>query len=60
MVKSQYDHCCCDHGLLGAALLAQQAAPHIHFVDVVPELMQQLENKLTRFFPKSGEPHSHW
>ena len=54
MVREQYDHIwdsCCDHGLLGAALLSKGAAPHIHFVDVVPELMSQLENKLAHFFP---------
>ena len=57
MVTSSYDHiwdCCCDHGLLGATLLFRQAAPHIHFVDVVPELMNQLENKLTRFYPENS------
>ncbi|HTG55937.1 MAG TPA: SAM-dependent methyltransferase, partial [Niabella sp.] len=43
--------CCCDHGLLGAALLSRQAAAHIHFVDIVPELMHELKNKLQRFFP---------
>lgn len=54
MVDAGYGHiwdCCCDHGLLGAALLARQAAPRIHFVDRVPELMHELENKLTRFYP---------
>ncbi len=56
LVTAQYDHiwdCCCDHGLLGAALLARQAAPTVHFVDVVPKLMQALENKLAHFFPKN-------
>jgi tRNA (adenine22-N1)-methyltransferase len=54
MVAENYDHiwdCCCDHGLLGAALLARQAAPHIHFVDIVAGLMNELEKKLSRFFP---------
>jgi tRNA (adenine22-N1)-methyltransferase len=57
MVTSQYDHiwdCCCDHGLLGASLLSKQLASQIHFVDIVPELMSRLENKLTRFFPKNS------
>lgn len=61
MAANQYDHiwdCCCDHGFLGAALLARNAAPHIHFVDVVPELMQQLEQKLRRFFPLAGASHN--
>jgi tRNA (adenine22-N1)-methyltransferase len=63
MVAIQYDHiwdCCCDHGLLGAALVAQQAAPHIHFVDVVPELMLQLQRKLIRFFPQNECTQSQW
>lgn len=54
LVDFHYDHiwdCCCDHGLLGAALLSKQVAPHIHFVDRVPELMHALEQKLARFFP---------
>lgn len=55
MVTAKYDHiwdCCCDHGLLGAALLTRQAAPHIHFVDIVPELVRELENKLQHFYPE--------
>ncbi len=63
MVTAQYDHiwdCCCDHGLLGAALLARCAAPSIHFVDIVPELMRQLENKLHQFYPKNAESNSRW
>jgi tRNA (adenine22-N1)-methyltransferase len=55
MVTSEYTHiwdCCCDHGLLGAALLSRQAALYIHFVDIVPELMSELEDKLQRFHPK--------
>lgn len=63
MVTAQYDHiwdCCCDHGLLGAALLSRNAAPHIHFVDIVPELIGELENKLHQFFPHTIQSHSHW
>jgi tRNA (adenine22-N1)-methyltransferase len=61
MVTAHYDHiwdCCCDHGLLGAALLSRHAAAHIHFVDIVPELMHQLENKLLRFFPRAISPNA--
>lgn len=61
MVTAGYDHiwdCCCDHGLLGAALLARQAAPHLHFVDIVPELMCELENKLQHFYPEYSGPES--
>ena len=56
MVTSNYTHiwdCCCDHGLLGTALLSRLAAPYIHFVDIVPDLMKELENKLQRFYPNS-------
>lgn len=56
MVTGTYDHiwdCCCDHGLLGAKLLERQAASCIHFVDIVPSLMVQLETKLQRFYPNS-------
>jgi tRNA (adenine22-N1)-methyltransferase len=56
MVTSDYTHiwdCCCDHGLLGTALLSRLAAPNIHFVDIVPDLMNELDNKLQRFYPNS-------
>lgn len=56
MINRQYEHiwdCCCDHGLLGAALLKRSAAKQIHFVDVVPSLMLELENKLQRFYPRT-------
>lgn len=60
MVTSEYSHiwdCCCDHGLLGTSLLSRQAAPCIHFVDIVPELMDKLENKLHHFYPNKS---SYW
>jgi len=55
MVPPEYGHiwdCCCDHGFLGATLLARQAAPCIHFVDIVPGIVNELKNKLQRFFPQ--------
>ncbi|WP_108946845.1 tRNA (adenine(22)-N(1))-methyltransferase [Shewanella halifaxensis] len=61
MIVNDYQHiwdCCCDHGLLGAALLERKAAQQIHFVDVVPNLMQQLEHKLQRFYPQTAEQHN--
>ncbi len=57
IVGTGYDHiwdCCCDHGLLGAALLTRQAAAHIHFVDVVPDIMNIVEAKLQRFYPREA------
>ncbi|MDB1124715.1 tRNA (adenine(22)-N(1))-methyltransferase [Vibrio algarum] len=56
MVTSGYAHiwdCCCDHGFLGAALLSRHATTPIHFVDIVPELMAELKNKLHRFYTNS-------
>ncbi|MGR5066488.1 tRNA (adenine(22)-N(1))-methyltransferase [Photobacterium sp. DNB22_13_2] len=54
MVTPNYTHvwdCCCDHGLIGAALLSRQAADNIHFADIVPDLMTALEQNLQRFYP---------
>lgn len=54
MVTKQYDHiwdCCCDHGFLGFALLSSQPKSNIHFVDIVPELVTNVESKLERFCP---------
>ncbi len=53
MAGSSYQHiwdCCCDHGLLGAALLSRRAANCIHFVDIVPEIISTVDDKLHRFF----------
>ncbi len=64
VTSQQYDHvwdCCCDHGLLGFTLLSRQAASNIHFVDIVPELMAEVENKLERFYTKAGNSiNSSW
>lgn len=60
MVTGDYDHiwdCCCDHGFLGATLLNRQAAAHIHFVDIVPQLIQNLTAQLQQFYPN---PKSAW
>jgi tRNA (adenine22-N1)-methyltransferase len=63
LVTGGYDHiwdCCCDHGFLGAALLSAQAAPWIHFVDIVPLLMADLETRLQRFYPSESLSGSRW
>jgi tRNA (adenine22-N1)-methyltransferase len=49
LVTEPYDiiwDCCCDHGLLGQALLERRIAQQVNFVDIVPELMQSLEKSL--------------
>ncbi|MDO6562077.1 tRNA (adenine(22)-N(1))-methyltransferase TrmK [Amphritea sp. 1_MG-2023] len=58
LVASDYDHiwdCCCDHGFLGAELLSRPTSATIHFVDIVPQLITQLENRLRRFYPDARE-----
>lgn len=53
LVEPGYSHiwdCCCDHGLLGTALLNNDAAPNIHFVDIVESLVSAVESKLQRFY----------
>jgi tRNA (adenine22-N1)-methyltransferase len=63
MVTPGYTHiwdCCCDHGLLGTELLARHAAEHVHFVDVLPALIDQLTNKLQRLYsPTHAAWHTH-
>jgi len=56
MVDDGYTHiwdCCCDHGLLGTSLLNKQKAKNIHFVDIVPELIRDIDCKLQQFYPTS-------
>lgn len=64
MATLPYQHiwdCCCDHGLLGFALLSRQisrqqsgqASSIIHFVDIVPDLMGKVQQKLEHFYPDS-------
>ncbi len=35
-------------------------APQIHFVDIVPSLMNELEGKLTRYFPQDNNWWAVW
>jgi tRNA (adenine22-N1)-methyltransferase len=56
MILPNYTHiwdCCCDHGFLGAALISKRIADTIHFVDIVPKLIDDLEIKLERFYRHS-------
>ena len=58
LVSNDYQHiwdCCCDHGFLGVQLLSDNKAPQIHFVDIVPSLMNELEEKLARYFPENNK-----
>lgn len=51
MLTRRYDHiwdCCCDHGLLGFNLLDAKMAEHVHFVDIVPELLSEIRQTLEK------------
>ncbi|MEF3021249.1 tRNA (adenine(22)-N(1))-methyltransferase TrmK [Vibrio mimicus] len=57
-VNRHYDHiwdCCCDHGLLGAALLKQHPSSTVHFVDIVPSLIEKVTLDLIRYFPATTD-----
>lgn len=59
-VANNFDHvwdCCCDHGYLGRHLLARAAAPNIHFVDIVPNIIDQLERHLAGTSTTSSQYH---
>ena len=52
LITEPYDivwDCCCDHGFLGMALLERGIAKHINFVDIIPTLMEALEQSLQQF-----------
>jgi len=59
MLSKRYDHiwdCCCDHGLLGFNLLNTQMAQHVHFVDIVPELLAEIRHTLEKHW--QGPQHA--
>lgn len=44
-----YQHiwdCCCDHGYLGQQLIIEHPQSKIHFVDVMPHLIEEVEKRL--------------
>ncbi|GAK83101.1 hypothetical protein JCM19238_648 [Vibrio ponticus] len=63
MVTAGYTHiwdCCCDHGLLGTALLNKHTDSNVHFVDIVPELITSVTDKLQHFYPSEQKRwHTH-
>lgn len=62
-VSPGYDQiwdCCCDHGLLGITLMFQKTAAKLHFVDIVPDLMNELEQRLHQYFPVTAEQPERW
>ncbi|NLS13409.1 SAM-dependent methyltransferase [Vibrio sp. SM6] len=62
LVGHNYDHiwdCCCDHGLLGMSLLKSHPNSQIHFVDIVPSIIQSLSERLSREFTDNPMWHTH-
>lgn len=52
MVAEPYElvwDCCCDHGLLGIKILTDNMVKTVNFVDVVPDIINQLHHKLTTY-----------
>ncbi len=62
MINKPYTHiwdCCCDHGLLGFQLLDSTSCENVHFVDIVPELINEVDQHLKQhYLDKSG--HNRW
>jgi tRNA (adenine22-N1)-methyltransferase len=49
ITADQFQHiwdCCCDHGLLGLQLMADHPNSQVHFVDVMPHLINEIESRL--------------
>jgi len=47
--KNEFQHiwdCCCDHGYLGQQLMTDHPNSQVHFVDVVPHLISEVEDRL--------------
>lgn len=57
---SHYEHiwdCCCDHGYLGQALMQVHPNSQIHFVDVMPHLINELEAQLATSACSNWQSH---
>jgi tRNA (adenine22-N1)-methyltransferase len=74
LITTEYNHIwdtCCDHGLLGTHLILNQKAANIHLVDIVPQLIESVNEKLSRLFANpfcntethsniESNPYTHW
>ncbi|WP_028670528.1 SAM-dependent methyltransferase [Saccharospirillum impatiens] len=49
---------CCDHGRLGLGLLETQRTPQVHFVDQIPSIMADLQDRLKRYGAKGYQLHT--
>ncbi len=51
--------CCCDHGLLGMALLQADKAQQVHFVDCIPSITEKLQLQLNAKFANGDRYQVH-
>lgn len=51
--------CCCDHGLLGMALLEDHTEAKIHFVDCIESITASLNKKLLSLYPLNNSYQVH-
>lgn len=61
-INHDYDHlwdCCCDHGYLGLHLLQRYQRSVVHFVDIVPEIMDSLGQQLATRSSDNGRYQLH-
>lgn len=49
--------CCCDHGYLGEALIGEHPNSHIHFVDVMPHIINDISARLSKHSQKNWLTH---
>lgn len=55
-----YQHiwdCCCDHGYLGEQLMAEHPDSTIHFIDVMPHLIEEVEKRLSHNSNQNWRTH---
>jgi len=63
LIGNHYDDIwdgCCDHGQLGLALLGRQINAVVHFVDIVPEIIDTLYGTLIEHFAVSDDVSQTW
>lgn len=51
MINRPYEHiwdCCCDHGYLGQVVLMDRLSTVVHFLDVVEEIVDKVEQKVAK------------
>lgn len=58
--ENTYQHiwdCCCDHGYLGEQLMTEHPDSIIHFIDVMPHLIEEVEKRLSHNSKQNWRTH---